>query len=91
MSKRRHKTTALPLMLAELTMASWETIARRSLLMAQGTCSRAEYARMVAEKTAAMQRSALVLSRSRAAMDMTALLAPWHGRATANARRLRRK
>jgi hypothetical protein len=29
-------------MMAELMMASWETIARRSLMMVQGTCSLAE-------------------------------------------------
>jgi len=91
MNKPRRKTVPIPLMMAELTLASWETIARRSLMMARGTCSQAEYVRMVAEKAAAMQQSALAMSQSWATMDAAALLAPWHGRARANARRLRRK
>src|SRR5438309_1351775 len=41
LSSRRRRP--LPLMVAELMMASWETIARRSLMMAKGTCSPAEY------------------------------------------------
>src|SRR5580693_2304799 len=50
MSKR---TRNLPAMMTELTLSSWETIFHRSLLMAQGTCSVAEYQRMVMEKAAA--------------------------------------
>ena len=69
-------------------MASWETIARRSLMMLQGTCSPAEYRRMATEKAAAMQLSALAIMRGR---GKTQALAPWHRRATANAKRLRRK
>ncbi len=77
-------------MMAELTLASWETIARRTCMMVGGTCSPAEYQRMVLEKTQAAQHSAIVLMSGRT-RDLTAALAPWHGRATANARRLRRK
>jgi hypothetical protein len=44
-------------------MASWDTIARRSLMMLQGTCSPAEYRRMATEKVAAMQLSALAMMR----------------------------
>ena len=40
-------------MTAELAWASWETIIRRALMMAQSTCSPAEYHRMLSEKTAA--------------------------------------
>lgn len=75
-------------MMAELMMASWETIARRSLMIAQGTCSLAEYQKMAMEKAAALQQSALAVMSGR---GEKAALAPWHRRATANAKRLRRK
>jgi len=48
---------ALPLIMTEMIVASWETIARRTLMIAQNTCTSAEYKRMVIEKTAALQRS----------------------------------
>ncbi len=79
---------AYPVMMAELMMASWETIARRSLMMVQGACSPAEYQRMAMEKAAAFQLSALAVLTGR---GEKAALAPWHRRATLNARRLRRK
>ena len=75
-------------MAAELMMASWETIARRSLMMVRGTCSPTEYQRMVAEKAAAMQLSALAVMGGRGKRQV---LTPWHKRATANAKRLRLK
>jgi len=79
---------ALPMMMmARLTMASWETIIRRSLMMAQGTCSPAEYQRMTAEKVAAMQDSMLALARGR---SHAAILAPFVSRTRANVKRLRR-
>jgi len=78
----------LPAMMAELAMASWETIARRTAMIARGTLSPAEYQRMVIEKAAALQQSALAVMTGR---GKKAALAPWHKRATANARRLRRK
>ena len=84
-SSRRRRP--LPLMMAELMMASWETIARRSVMMAKGTCSPAEYRRMAMEKAAAMQLSALAVVGGRGKRQA---LAPWHKRATANAKRLRR-
>lgn len=77
-------------MMAELAWASWETIARRSLMMAQNTCSQAEYKRMVSEKMVAT----LEISRAMAAtggLSAEALLKPLHSRATANARRLRQR
>jgi hypothetical protein len=86
---RRKRLPPLPIMLAEMTMAAWETIARRSLMMAQGTCSPAEYRRMVVEKATALQRSGLALMRP-SGRSATAALAPWHRAARANARRLRK-
>jgi hypothetical protein len=87
--KRRRAVPPLPLMMAELTWASWETVARRAWMMADGSCSAAEYQRMVLEKTRAARRSALVMMLRGG--GLTAALAPWHGPAVANARRLRIK
>jgi hypothetical protein len=85
--RRRRIPTPLPLLFAELTLASWETIARRMMMMADGTCSPAEYARMVTEKAAAAQRSALALTGRR--RGMRGVIGPWHRGATKNAKRLR--
>jgi hypothetical protein len=76
------------MMMADLTVSSWETIFHRTMMMAQGTCSAAEYQRMAMEKAAAMQLSmtALMMGRSQ-----EAVLAPFVSRARANAKRLRRK
>ncbi len=82
-----HSAYALPMMMARLTMASWETIIRRSLMMAQGTCTPAEYQRMAAEKVAAVQTSMMALARGR---SQAAVLAPFVSRTRANAKRLRR-
>ena len=89
--RKRTKAVPLPVMMAELTFSSWETIARRTWMMAQGTCSPAEYRRMVHEKAQAALYSGLALTASTGAVTAAALLAPWHKRATANAKRLRRK
>jgi len=78
-------------MLAELALASWETIHRRTLMMARGACSPAEYSRMISEKAAAAVRTAATVARAKKTPKLATLLAPWHQRATANARRLRRK
>jgi len=78
-----------PFMMAELAWASWETIARRSLMMAQNSCSLAEYNRMVYEKTAATLEISRVLA-SPGSASAEALLRPLHSRATANAKRLRK-
>jgi len=73
-----------------LALFSWETIARRSWLIAQGTCSAAEYQRMTLEKfTAAYLSSAALLLRPKRGLN--AALVPWHRRARANARRLRKR
>jgi hypothetical protein len=45
-ARKRRKTVSLPMMITDLMMASWETIARRTLLIAQNKCSSAEYQRM---------------------------------------------
>jgi hypothetical protein len=86
MTKRRARN--YPAMMTQLTLASWETIFHRSMLMAQGTCSAAEYQRMVMEKAAAMQASTLALMTGR---GHAAVLAPYLVRSRANARRLRQK
>ncbi|MFO1156499.1 MAG: hypothetical protein U1E43_06915, partial [Rhodospirillales bacterium] len=91
---RRRKAAsplALPLMLGEMTLASLETIARRSWMMAQGRCSAAEYRRMGAEKAEAALASATALARPPGKRQAVAVLALWHRRATANAKRLRKK
>ena len=84
----RRRARTFPLMMAELAMASWETNARRTSMIARGTCSPAEYQRMIIEKAAALQQSAVAAMTGR---GNKAALRPWHKRATANARRLRRK
>jgi hypothetical protein len=83
-----HSAFALPMMMARLTMASWETIFRRSLMMAQGTCTPAEYLRMTEEKVAAVQTSMLAMARGR---SHAAMLAPFVSRTRANVKRLRRQ
>lgn len=91
MTKRRqHQSTFLPIRMLELTLASWETIYHRTLMMGRGTCSPAEYARMVREKADAFRRSSALLSGSKPP-PLSALIEPWHSKATANARRLRRR
>jgi hypothetical protein len=92
MKKRRRRPAAsLPVMFAELLAASSETVLRRGWMISCGTCSPAEYQRMVREKMLAAQESALALARGDAAGAAASALAPWHRRATANARRLRRR
>ncbi len=87
MSKRVRRSS-LALDAARLTAASWETIFHRSVMMARGTCSPAEYQRMVAEKVAAMQASTLALMTGR---GTAAVMAPYLKRTRANAKRLRSK
>lgn len=87
--KRRRATPLLPVMMAELAWASWETMARRAWMMADGTCSIDEYQRMVQEKMRAAQRSAFALMLP--GVTLASAMAPWHRPAIANARRLRKK
>jgi hypothetical protein len=82
----RDPAYVLPAMMARLAMASWETIIRRSLMMAQGTCTPTEYLRMGEEKVAAMQSSMLALARGR---SQAAVLAPFVSRTRANVKRRR--
>jgi hypothetical protein len=84
----QYSSYALPMMMARLTAASWETILRRTLMIAQGTCSLAEYRRMAAEKAAAVQTTMGALTKGR---GQAAVLAPFVNRTRANVRRLRRK
>jgi hypothetical protein len=91
-NRNNRAAAALPLMWAELAVASWETIARRSFLMMSGACSLEEYHRMAAEKLTAINRSTRILASGRTgATAVIAAMRPWHGPATANAKRLRRK
>ncbi len=87
--RRRHATANLPFMLAELSLASYEVIGRRTAMMLSNTCSTAEYQRMVREKTAAAMATAGLLASGNA--QLGSLMAPWHSRATANVKRLRKR
>ena len=75
-------------MLTELAVASYETILHRSMMIAFGRCSGAEYGRMVLEKFAAAQESGVAAGLS---LDPVAAETPWHAAATRNAKRLRRR
>jgi hypothetical protein len=86
--KRQTSPFALSMMMGRLTAASLETIFHRASMMAKGTCSPAEYQRMVAEKATAMQRSMLAMMTGKGAGS---IVAPYLRRAGANAKRLRRK
>ena len=88
---RSGRALLLPFMIGEMTAASLETICHRTLLIAQGRCTPAEYRRMVLEKAAAAQSSAAALVRADGKVKPLALLSPWHSRVTANAKRLRKK
>jgi hypothetical protein len=58
----RKSPYAFPMTMALLAAASWETVIRRSLLIAQGTCTPAEYWRMSEQKAAAMRSSAAAMA-----------------------------
>jgi hypothetical protein len=88
-SHKKRAAPPLPFMLAEMAVASWETMMIRSMMMATGNCSMIEYQRMVLEKTHAAQLSAKAMMASNG--DVEGALAPWHSRAVANAKRLRRR
>jgi hypothetical protein len=61
-ASKRRKSSQPPLM-TELMLASWETLARRTLLMVQNKCSPAEYRRMVREKMAAAESESKLASK----------------------------
>jgi len=77
----------LPAMMTEMMFSSFETIARRSWMLAQGKCSPTEFARMVLEKQQALALSSFAFLRGASAAS---ILAPFHRGVTANAKRLRR-
>ena len=77
-------------MMAELMLSSWETIVHRTWMMAQGRCTHAELRSMAIEKAEAAYRSGLALAINRGTRAAP-VLAPWHRRATANAKRLRKR
>jgi hypothetical protein len=85
--KCRIPASSIPLMSMQVAIYSWETIARRTMMMANGTCSPAEYQKMIAEKSKAMLDSAVAMSSG----NVVAALKPWHTAARASARRLRAK
>jgi hypothetical protein len=78
-------------MMTELMLASWETMARRSLLIAENKCSLAEYSLMINEKAEAAAASGFALVSGGGRATPASILAPWHRRAMTNARRLRQK
>ena len=91
MKTRRGKAGSLPMVMTNLTLASWETIARRMFLISQNRCSQAEYHRMVSEKAAAAMSTGFKLMSSFGQASMASLMAPWLSKASANAKRLRKK
>jgi hypothetical protein len=82
------QAVGLPAIMTELICSSFETIARRSWMLAQGKCSPTEIARMVLEKQQALSLSGIALLSGASAAS---ILAPFHRGATANAKRLRGK
>lgn len=88
---RRGGTARVPTMLIEMTAASVETLARRTRMMVTGTCTPAEYQRMVAEKVEAAYKSGVALASPRTRGKAKAVLDPWHRGVTANAKRLRKR
>ena len=91
MKARRPRRTSLPAMMAELMVASWETVTRRALLIAENKCSPTEYKRMFDEKAEAAAIAGFILMSRGGRVTPALILAPWHRRAVANARRLRKK
>ncbi len=88
--RRSRSNASAPQILAELGMASAETIARRMMLMGSGQCSHAEYRKMVDEKVQATQIAWLEMAFS-PWTAWTSMLMPYHRAARRNARRLRSK
>lgn len=88
--RKRRTNGSLAGMLTSLAMNSFQTIAMRTTMMARGTCSPAEYRRMVHEKAMAVRQSTALLAAWPPASP-AALIAPWHSKAKANAKRLARR
>ena len=72
-------------------LSSWETIARRSLLIAQNQCSPLEYHRMVSEKAMAAMETGFRLISTGGNAPLESLLTPWLKRSRANSKRLRKR
>jgi hypothetical protein len=87
MTQNAFSPFALPVLMTELAAASWETIWHRTALMMTGNCTPAEFQRMVTEKMSAMQLAGTAMMTGG---DAEAVLRPFHKRATANAKRLRK-
>jgi hypothetical protein len=85
-SSATSRSRSLPELYGELAVASWETIMQRTMMMMTGTCTVDEYQSMIAEKVEAMQHATLALMTGGGELDM---LAPFHAKARANAKRLR--
>jgi hypothetical protein len=77
---------AFPTMMAQLALASWETIGYRIVLIAQGACTVSEYQLMASEKVEALQLSTLALL---AGCSQDEVVHPYLQRAQNNASRLR--
>ncbi|MGC2211291.1 MAG: hypothetical protein WA532_14380 [Candidatus Korobacteraceae bacterium] len=91
MATREYEAISLPLAMADLTLASCETVARRMLLISQNQCSQAEYLSMFSEKAEAAMATGLTLMSSYGQASVFSLMAPWLSQATANVNRLRKK
>ncbi len=87
MSQNAFSPFALPVMMTELAVASWETVWHRTAMMMTGECTAAEYQRMIMEKMSAIQLASTAMLTGG---DAEAVLRPFHKRATANAKRLRK-
>jgi hypothetical protein len=79
----------------QMSMAAWEVIMRRTMLISQGTMSAPEAMGMVLEKAtafvAAGEKAAIAAARGGDATKIaSAALSPIRAKARANARRLRR-
>ena len=78
-------------MMTDLMLSSWETIARRSLLMAQNRCSPLEYHRMLSEKAQAAMETGYRLMAANGNLPIASLIAPWLELTKANSKRLRKE
>lgn len=88
---KKKRASPLIVVVADLMLLSGEIVARRAWMMAAGTCSAAEYRRMVSEKMSAAYRTSVVLATKRGKASAAAALAPWHRGVVANAQRLRKR
>jgi hypothetical protein len=87
--QKNNVSPRLPFLLFEMTMNSAETIARRWQMMVSGTCSPAEYQRMIYEKMRATQQMGAALLSSNPTIPK--LLRPWHSGTRRNVKRLRKR